>query len=177
MAAACVEIGRYLGLPTGTNGVNADAHQPDAMAAIEKYSSSYLPLLSGAHISGSAGTLSCQSTASLEQLVIDNDLFGTLLRHLQGIDTQIERIGVDAIERVGPAGTFLLDDHTLTYMREEHATLRLPAGENRPSWEARGGIDAAAAAATIVRDVLEEPQREFIARDQTRELARLVADG
>ena len=175
MAAACVEIGRYLGLPTGTNGVNADAHSPDAMAAVEKYSSTYLPMLSGADISGSAGTLSCQSTVGLEQLVIDNELYGTLFRHLRGIDTGSAKLAADAIRRVGPAGTFLLDEHTLTHMREEYDVSLLATGENRPSWEDRGGKDTLATAAAMVRDVLTEPSGEFTTGEQTRELARICA--
>ena len=173
MAAACVEMGCYLGLPTGTNGVNADSHQPDAMAAIEKYASTYLPVLSGANISGSAGTLSCQSTVSLEQLVIDNEVYGTLFRHLRGIDTGSEKLGVDAIRRVGPAGTFLLDEHTLTHMREEYAVPLLAKCENRSAWEAGSRESALESASAMVKNILSEPHREFTSVDQNRELDRM----
>ena len=76
MSAACVEIGRFYGLPTSSNGICTDACTPDPMATLEKWANGYLPLMAGANVNGGAGSLACVSTVSLEQVVIDNDVYG-----------------------------------------------------------------------------------------------------
>ena len=83
MSAACVEIGRSYGLPTASNGICTDACTPDPMATLEKWANGYLPLMAGANVNGGAGSLACVGTVSLEQLVIDNDVYGHFFRHMR----------------------------------------------------------------------------------------------
>jgi len=175
LAAACVELGRFYGLPTASDGVTADSCAPDAMAASEKWASGYLPLMAGANINGGAGALASQSTISLEQMVIDDEIYGNMLRHAQGIRVDEETLAGELIQRIGPGGSFLPEEHTLEHYRREVWYSRLGARQSAPSWEAAGSKDVLQRAHELVRRILAAPQPEFLPEASRRELSVILA--
>ena len=42
-----------------------------------------------------------------------------VLRILKGINVNDETLAVDTIKSVGPGGNYLMEDHTIKYMRDE----------------------------------------------------------
>jgi trimethylamine--corrinoid protein Co-methyltransferase len=63
---------------------------------------------------------------------------------------------VEAIDRVGPGGHFLIDGHTLQFMRSELFHPALADRQNRAAWEAAGGEDSRARAITRVQALLRD---------------------
>ncbi len=175
MSAACVDIGRYYGLPTSSNGICTDACTPDPMATLEKWANGYLPILAGANVNGGAGSLACVGTVCLEQLVIDNDVYGHFYRHMRGIQVNEDTLASDVIAKVGPGKAFITEDHTLTHFRDEYYYSPLANRLNAPTWEARGAKDAVERAAELVQDVLAAPTEQFLTDDQSREINTLLA--
>lgn len=173
MSAACVQLGRSYGLPTASNGLCSDACTPDLMATLEKWSCGYLPALAGANVNGGAGSLACVGTVSLEQLVIDDDLYGHLFRQLQGFAVDEGTLGGEVIHAVGPGSSFLMEDHTLAYFRTEHYRSPLANRLNAPTWEAQGSRDALDRAASQVRDLLAAPAEPLLSDTQLRDIASL----
>ena len=175
MAAACVEVGRYYGLPTASNGVCTDACTPDPMATLEKWANGYLPVMAGANVNAGAGSLACVGTVSLEQLVIDDDLYGHIFRHARGMVIDEGTLAVDLIARVGPGNAYLMEDHTLAHFRDEYYYSPLANRLNAPAWESAGAIDAVERAAGMVRDILAAPVEPRLTDDQSREVESLLA--
>jgi trimethylamine---corrinoid protein Co-methyltransferase len=175
LAAACIELGRSYGLPTASNGLTTDACTPDPLATSEKWSSGFLPFLAGANLNGGAGALASQSTISLEQLVLDEDLYGHMLRHARGIALSDDTLATEVIAQVGPGGSYLAEEHTVAHFRHETWYSPLANRLSAPSWEEAGGHDALARAASRVHAILSAPPQVFLAPEQTRELGRLVA--
>lgn len=173
MSAACVELGRHYGLPTSSNGLCTDTCAPDPMATLEKWSSGYLPAMAGANVDAGAGSLACVGTVSLEQLVIDDDMFGHLNRHAQGVVVSEETLADEVIADVGPGQAFLTEDHTLAHFRQEHYSSPLASRLNAPAWEAAGGRDVVDRAAARVREILAAPAVSHLSEEQTRELGKL----
>jgi len=174
MSAACVDLGRYYGLPTSANGLCTDTCAPDPMATLEKWTCGYLPAMAGANVNGGAGSLACVGSVSLEQLVIDDDLYGHLHRHGQGIEVDEESLAAGVIDAVGPGRAFLMEDHTLAHFRTEHYSSPLANRLNAPAWEAAGGVDVIDRAAERVRAILAQPAESFLTEEQTREIGDLV---
>ncbi len=175
LAAACVELGRFYGLPTASDGLTADSCTPDALAASEKWASGYLPLMAGANINGGAGALASQSTISLEQMVIDDEIYGNMLRHARGIHVDEETVAGELIARLGPGGSFLPEEHTLRHYREEVWYSRLGVRLSAPSWEAAGSKDALQRAQDMVRQILAAPWAEFLTKDRLRDMEMVLA--
>jgi trimethylamine--corrinoid protein Co-methyltransferase len=175
MSAACVDVGRYYGLPTASNGVCTDTCTPDAMATLEKWANGYLPVMAGANVNGGAGSLACVGTVSLEQLVIDDDVYGHFFRHMRGIQMNEDTLAADVIARVGPGNAFIMEEHTLTHFRDEYYYSPLANRLSAPSWEAAGAKEVVERAADIVRDILAAPVERSLSDDQSREVKTLLA--
>jgi trimethylamine--corrinoid protein Co-methyltransferase len=174
MSAACVDIGRWYGLATASNGIATDACTPDPMAVLEKWASGYLPAMAGANVNAGAGSLACVGTVSLEQLVIDDDLYGHIFRHMQGITVDDDTLATDVIAEVGPGGHYVMHEHTLSHFRDEHYNSRLANRSNAPTWEAAGAKDAVERAADRVESILAAPVQRFLSDEQSREVKRLL---
>jgi trimethylamine--corrinoid protein Co-methyltransferase len=133
-----------------------DSKLPDIQAGIEKAQSAIQVALAGTNfIHHAAGMLEDMSTIAYEQFVIDNDMLGMAMRAVRGIDVNDDSLAVDVIDRVGPGGHYLADEHTLRYMRTEHY---YPSDvldrQGRDEWEADGAPDAWFRAKEAARRIL-----------------------
>ena len=77
-------------------------------------------MLSGANLVHDVGYTESGMTGSLFQLVMSDEIIGMSRRISQGIEVNEETLAVEAIDRVGPGGNFLSDDHTMNHFRKEH---------------------------------------------------------
>jgi len=174
MAAALSELGHSYRLPTASIGLATDAAVCDQQAGIEKFLAAFLAFQVRPAIVGGAGTLSKHGLASLEQLVIDDDIFGSIRRQLRGIQVTPETLALDVIARVGPQQTFLDDERTLTYMRSEYYRSSLANRRDASVWEQRGAKDIWQRAAEQVEHWLAKPAPPRLAPEAVRELDRIV---
>jgi trimethylamine--corrinoid protein Co-methyltransferase len=175
MSAACIEIGRAYGLPTASNGICTDACTPDPMATLEKWANGYLPFMAGANVNGGAGSLACVSTVSLEQVAIDNDVYGHFFRQVRGLNVDDESLAAGLIAEVGPGNSYIMEDHTRAHFRSEYYFSPLANRLNAPAWEAAGAHDTLERATGAVRDILAAPAQLFVNDDQSREISALLA--
>jgi trimethylamine--corrinoid protein Co-methyltransferase len=176
MSAACIEIGRFYGLPTASNGICTDACTPDPMATLEKWANGYLPFMSGANVNGGAGSLACVGTVSLEQVVIDNDVYGHFFRQARGLQVDEESLAADVIAGVGPGNSYIMEDHTLAHFRSEYYISPLANRLNAPTWEAAGARDLLERATDTVRDILAAPSQPFLNDEQSREVSKMLVE-
>jgi len=174
MSAACIEIGRHYGLPTSSNGIATDSCSPDPMAIIEKWACGYPPLMAGANVNAGAGSLTCVGTVSLEQMVIDDDLYGHMFRHMQGIRLNEDTLAFNVINKVGAGGAYIMEEHTLTHFRDEYYYSPLANRMSGPAWEAAGSKDVVERAAAKVQDILAAPVELFLSDEQSREVKKLL---
>jgi trimethylamine--corrinoid protein Co-methyltransferase len=58
-------------------------------------------------------------TFSPQQLVIDNEIAGSVRHMLKGFEVTPETLAVDVIKEIGPNGSFLQHEHTLRHLRNE----------------------------------------------------------
>jgi trimethylamine---corrinoid protein Co-methyltransferase len=162
LAAALVELGRSYRIPTASNGLTTDSHACDEQAAVEKMLTGYQAVMSGAALNGGAGSLGSLSTASLEQLVIDDDIYDRLLRVYRGFEVDSETLAWNAIAEAGPSGHYLEHPHTLEHLRRELRYSRLAGHVNPEAWMKRGAPDALDVAAARVKAILaSKPEPRF----------------
>jgi len=108
------------------------------------------------YIHHAIGMVTNMSAASLEQAVIDDEIVGLAMRVLRGVEVTPESMGLEAIDRVGPGGHYLLDAHTLQFMRSELVQTSLADRQARPAWEAAGRPDSRARAIARAEKLLAE---------------------
>jgi trimethylamine--corrinoid protein Co-methyltransferase len=175
LAAALVDLGRSYGIPTASNGLTTDSHACDEQAALEKLITGYLAVLSGAALNGGAGSLAAVGTASLEQLVIDDDIYERILRMCQGIDINPDTLGLEVIAAVGPNRQFLAEPHTLKYLRREFCPSKLATRLNAEAWMEGGAKESTELAADRVKVILKGPPEPHLEPRVLSELSRIVA--
>lgn len=156
--AAITQLAHFYQVPIYNSAGMTEAKIPDIQAGIEKTQSVIQVALAGANfIHHAAGMLEDMSTIAYEQLVIDNDLLGMAMRAVRGIEIDDDTLALDVIDRVGPGGHYLTDEHTLRYMRTEHY---YPSAifdrQDREKWEQSGSMDAWSRAKEAARRILAD---------------------
>lgn len=123
LMAACGQMGRYYGLPTGVAAGMADAKLPDAQSGYEKAYTNTLAAHSGANlIYESAGMHASLLGVCYESMVIDNDMLGAINRTVRGIEVNDDTMSLHAMRDVcidGP-NHYLGHDQTLQLMQREY---------------------------------------------------------
>jgi trimethylamine--corrinoid protein Co-methyltransferase len=157
MQAAAAQLAHHYGVPIYGSGGMTDSKLPDAQAGYEKMATLLLAAMGGCHyIHHAFGMVTNMNAASLEQMVIDDEIAGLALRALRGVEVTDEALAVEAIDRVGPGGHYLMDAHTVQFMRRELFHPPLADRQNRTAWEADGKRDARTRAVARVEKLLRE---------------------
>ncbi|MFK7858590.1 MAG: trimethylamine methyltransferase family protein [Granulosicoccus sp.] len=123
LMAACGQMGRYYGLPTGIAAGMADAKLPDAQSGYEKAYTNTLAAHSGANlIYESAGMHASLLGVCYESMVIDNDMLGAINRTVRGIEVNDDTMSLHAMRDVCVDGPnhYLGHDQTLQLMQREY---------------------------------------------------------
>ena len=157
--AGMAQMAQHYKVPSfGTAGLS-DSKMPDVQAGYEKASVALTVALAGGNfIHDAAGQLESAMTVAYEQYVIDNDIVGTVLRAVKGIEVSEETLAIDVIDKVGPGGNFLAEEHTLKHMRSEFFSPQVSDRGTRAQWEADGALDGRERALRIARETLATHQ-------------------
>ncbi len=177
MQAAAAQLAQFYDVPLYCSAGMTDAKTPDAQSGMEKMLTLLLTAMSGASfIHHAAGMLENMSMISYEEMALDNDLIQQVKRVLRGIQLDQERLGVEAIQRVGAGGNYLSDEHTLEYMRGEFVLPALADRGSREDWLAGGALEARERASLRVKrllkqyDAAENPKNRMLADDLDHEV-------
>jgi trimethylamine--corrinoid protein Co-methyltransferase len=157
MQAAAAQLARLYGVPIYCSGGMTDAKLPDAQAGYEKMATFMLAAMGGAnYIHHAISMITNMSAASLEQAVIDDEIVGMAMRALGGIEVTQTSMAVETIQRVGPGGHYLMDAHTMQFMRSEFFYPPVADRQNRAVWEQGGKKNTRARAIARVEHLLQE---------------------
>ncbi len=157
MNAAAVQLAKLYKLPIYGSGGVTEAKRPDIQAGTEKTFSSLMTAMAGADlIHLAAGMLDSGNSISYEQYVIDNEIIGMIRRLLAGIKVDDDTIGLDVIEKVGPGGNYIMEEHTVDHMMEEFFYPELSVRSIFDVWEKEGRPSMMSRANSMVKEILEE---------------------
>jgi len=142
LSSAATEMGRYYGLPVIGEGGGTDAYVPGIQAGYERAMSSVIGTLSWPDLLVGPGLLGGSMILSLEQLVIDVEMFRMSRQAHRGIPTHDEAWLEEDIQKVGPGGNFLGEKSTRKFMRSgEWLIPSLGVHDTEQSWERSGRKD------------------------------------
>jgi trimethylamine--corrinoid protein Co-methyltransferase len=157
MQAAASQLAHFYRVPIYGSGGMTDSKVPDAQAGYEKMATLLLAAMGGCnYIHHAVSMITNMNAASLEQAVIDDEIVGMVMRVLRGVDVTDDSLAEEAIHRVGPGGHYLMDAHTMQFMRSELFYPPLGDRRNRAMWEAGGKEDTRARAVARVHKLLQE---------------------
>lgn len=155
---AMTEMGKHYGLPVYVNVGLTDSKRPDAQAGLESGTTLAFAAAAGADIFGHMGIAGVDQAASLDMLVLQDEIIGYVERCMRGVDFGEDKLGVDEIAEVGPGGTYIDRAFTARNFREEMWFPRILDRRYYDAWlgdKGRGGK---------VRDDAGAPTTEELAR-------------
>ncbi len=131
--------------------------------------------MAGANLIYGAGMLDSGLVFSYAQLLIDNDIFKMIRKVMQGMHIDDENLAVDIINSVGPGGDFLMQEHTMKYMRTLPSLPNLIERGNRENWLASGGKGLGERAAERAADILAN-HKPFPLSDDAKSALRAIVE-
>jgi trimethylamine--corrinoid protein Co-methyltransferase len=153
---AMAQLAHFYNLPIYGLGGGVEAKTPDAEASGEAMMGMLLNGLAGMTLNQSLGTLSWGLYGSQEMVVICDELVHMIKRILSGIAVSDETLAVDVIRKVGHGGSYLSDDHTVKFFRQELFFPRLFRRQTIEQWLNSGG--------KMVHEVAHERVIEILAK-------------
>jgi trimethylamine--corrinoid protein Co-methyltransferase len=174
MSAAAVEMARYYGLPVEGTGGGTDHHIPGIQPGYERALNVMLPLLSWPDILVGPGLLGGSMILSLEQLLMDVEVFRMCKRTSQGIASDEGKWLEDVMDRIGPGGSFIAERSTVESIRGgEWYVSQLGWHDTFEAWEAAGRPTLLEEAREKVDHILATHQPLPLEEDVERELDRI----
>jgi len=175
-AVAGVQMARFYNVPVSVHGQWSDSVLDDGQSILEHAYTALMGAFSGANILVGAGSIQETLTISHAQLVIDDEINKICFRALEGFAVDRDRLGVEAIARVGPGGNFLADEHTVKYCRGERYTPELFYRGSVEQWEAEGRKSFRQRAKERAKAILAEHKPHRLPEGVRQELDDYVRD-
>jgi trimethylamine--corrinoid protein Co-methyltransferase len=177
MYAAYGDIARFYGFPTwGTAGLT-DAKALDQQAGIESAFSCLAQALAGLTFIHDVGYMDMSMVCSAEMLVMGDEVIGMVKRFMRGIEVNAETMAREVIEKVGPGGNFLQEDHTYRHFRKEIWIPTLMARQSYDVWEREGRKTMGDRIQEKIRQILETHKVPALSDSVLGDLDRLKKEG
>ncbi len=177
-SAATVQLGHYYGFSVNVYGFSTNAHTIDAQNAFERGLNASIPALAGADELSGIGEMEAGVMGSYAQMVLDNELVGSIMRQRKGLSADAAHLAVDIIENVmNGTRNFLGQRHTLNHLKAgEIALTKLAERNSWETWEDKlGRKQMADYAADEAERILREHQVPPLEPQQEKELDRIMA--
>ena len=175
LSSAAIEMGRYYGLPVEGSGGGTDQFVSGVQAGYERALTSMMPVLSWPDLMVGPGLLGSSMILSMEQLVIDIEIFRMNRQAHYGISTEQDKWLDDVIERVGPAGHFLGERSTRESIRNGTWLVnRLGIHEPIQSWEHAGKPTVEDQVKEQINEILRTHKPLPLEQEVVRELEQIT---
>ena len=112
------QMGKFYGIPAGSNAALSDALAADFQCGFEKAFSTVFAMLAGCEFTGPAGLAGADQGFSFEQLVLDNEWLDAYNYVISGYEVTEEAIALDLMREVGIGGNFLAEEHTVKHLKD-----------------------------------------------------------
>ncbi len=137
LSAGLTSVARHMKIPMFSTGGCTDSKVIDTQMGIEAAFSILMAGLSGANLIHDCSYMEYGATSSLVLMTMDDEIIGMVKKILGGVLVNDEQMAVDIIDKVGPGGHYLAEDHTMAHFRENWG----PSLINRlriDGWKAEG---------------------------------------
>jgi len=174
MSAALAEMAHFYRLPSWSQACCTDAKVVDQQAAAEYMSSALLAGLAGSNLIHDCGYLESGMTSSHESILLADEIVGLVRRILGGIEVNEETIALDVVAEVGPGGSFLTTEHTLSHFRDEFWFPRFFDRERYGKWQELGSRTVLEKLNKEAKRILDEHVPEPLAETKRSEIDEIL---
>lgn len=166
------EMAKFYGLPSMMSGYGSSGKAPGVQVGLEKGMTTMAVALSGCDLLTGIGGLNDAAFVSMEELLIDAQIWEDVKRTWQGMEVSDSDFALDVIEKVGPKGEYLSNPHTFANFRKLHIS-KYSDRSSYAAWEAAGKRDMIDTAQAEVRKILESHKPAPLDKDTCQKLAEI----
>lgn len=176
LASANAQMARFYNVPSASFDSFTGGKLPtDQQVGYEKAMAALVQAQAGVNYIIGAGGIDDEACYSIEQLVIDNEMYGMITRFLKGILVNEETLAADLIKKVGPIpGNFLREAHTRKWWKQENYIPTLNYRLSYEEWVQDGCKDVAARAKEQAKAILKTHTVPPLPEDVDREISRIL---
>jgi trimethylamine--corrinoid protein Co-methyltransferase len=177
-SAATVQLGHYYGFSVNVYGFSTNAHTLDAQGSFERGLNAAIPALAGADELSGIGEMEAGVMGSFAQMVLDNELVGSVQRLRKGLSADPDHLAIDIIlDVMNGTRNFLGQKHTMKHLRAGELALTKFADRNSwDTWEEKfERKQMADYAIDEAERILREHEVEPLSPEQEKELDRIMA--
>ncbi|WP_028307167.1 trimethylamine methyltransferase family protein [Desulfitibacter alkalitolerans] len=174
LSAALTDIAVYIGLPMFSTGGCTDSKCIDAQWAAESAFSNLIAGLSGANIIHDCNYMEYGNCGSLELLVANNETIGMVKRIMKGIKVDDYTLAVDVVDKVGPGGHFLGEQHTIDNFRKETWWPSLISRLRYDEWKMEGAQSFGDRVKQRTQDIINNHRAEPLPNDVCEKLDAII---
>ena len=175
--AAQAEVAQSFGIPTWGLAGATDAKVIDAQAGIESAFSILAQGLAGLNLIHDVGYMDMGMVCSAEMLAMGDEIIGMTKRFIRGIEVNAESLARHIVEKVGPGGHFLQEQHTFKNFRNELWVPSLLTRQPRDVWRQQGSKDMSQRIQEKVRKIIETHKVPSLPDKTLAELERMKIKG
>ena len=165
LMAACAQVVQFYDLPGGMAAGMTDAKVPDAQSGYEKgYTEALLAQAGCNMVYEAAGMHASLLGFCHESLVIDNDMIGSVMRTVRGVEVSEESLSLETMRQVceeGP-GHYLGHEQTLGLMQSDYVYPEVGDRSSPKEWIERGSTNVVDKARDRTRQILSQHYPEHI---------------
>ena len=154
---AFAQMARFYNVPCGGYIGLTNSKINDAQSGYETGMSTVAGVLGGVDMLNMAGLLDALKAFDFAKAVIDDEIALMLKRMKRGMEFGEESIALDVIAKVGPGGTFMMEETTLQWMKTASLLTRIADRNARDAWQSRGALDSQARAVQRLRQIFARP--------------------
>ncbi len=172
--AAARGLAEHYDLPTFGRAGATDAKTFDQQAAFEAGYEILMQALSGENLIHDVGYIESGLTASYASLVVCDEMIGAVKRVVRGFELNEQTLGLDLIDRIGPDGHFMAEEHTVENFRNEFWFPELLDRNNYLEWQGNGSTTLLQRAQARVQHILGTHKPETLSTELVVELQELA---
>jgi trimethylamine--corrinoid protein Co-methyltransferase len=172
---AAAQLAHRYGLPLNIGIYQTGAKTSDWQAGVQNAMSVAAMVSACADMLCACGTLYGARVFSIEQMLLDAELFDMVVSQLDGFPVTEEHLALDVIEEIGPGGHYLAHPHTRRHMRENWMA-RFLGRDTWEEWEGAGRPEPRDRAREKARAILAEHTPLPLEEGLEEELLRMIGE-
>lgn len=171
---ALVRLSQHYRLPSFTTAGCTDAQVFDQQAGMEAGFNLLAAGMAGGNLIHNLGYMGVGMTSCLEHLLLCSEAVGAVKHLLRGVDVSEEAMALDLIEKVGPGGHYLAEEHTMRHFRDELYFPPTLSRKNYDAWKLEGAKTFGQAANERVRNLLECHRPDPLPAEVEKEIQNIL---
>ncbi|MBM3701279.1 MAG: hypothetical protein FJW68_10280 [Actinobacteria bacterium] len=177
LSVAGSQMAKYYNLPSHCISFDTDANIYDEQNGFEKIFNTIANLQSGINLLMNAGMFATGFTVSYEQLIIDHEIATFAYRYVEGMKVNEDTIAKDVIKKVGQHKDFMMEPHTLKYMRSgEHVPYRVSNRDVYEIWKNAGKPTIVDNAKKVAAEIISSHIPKLLSNDKKEKIKAIIAD-